>query len=290
MQKMSEASGEMKQLASDSGGGTDKKTVVVEDHNLIPAFLYTQTPDIVASGITLLILLYFLLGYKGVFLNKLVKVIPRFRDKKLAVTIASDIEKKISYYLTTVTFINLGLGCAIAIAMYFLGLPNPILWGVAAATLNFVPYLGPFTGILAMTIAAILTIQQRCSRARVFPRHLSFLCDHRGKLHHPHAIGPLPHPQPRRHPHLPHVLGMALGHRRRDPGRPLAGHHENPLRPHRAPLPAGGIYQRLGALIRRKAALSQFNCSTTITFPVFWGGIFARFNGTHIESRPLAAA
>ncbi|HVV73262.1 MAG TPA: AI-2E family transporter [Chthoniobacteraceae bacterium] len=167
MKKMSEASGEMKQLASDTSG-TDKKTVVVEDHSLIPAFLYTQTPDIVGSALTLLILLYFLLGYNGVFLNKLVKVIPRFRDKKLAVTIASDIEKKISSYLITVTFINFGLGCAIAIAMYFLGLPNPVLWGVAAAILNFVPYLGPFTGVLAMTVAAVLSFDS-FAHALVFP-------------------------------------------------------------------------------------------------------------------------
>jgi predicted PurR-regulated permease PerM len=157
MQKMAEANGEMDKFTA-SGPETPKKTIVqMDQHSAIAAFLFNQTPDIVASGLMLLILLYFLLGYKGVFLNKLVRVIPRFRDKKLAVTIASDIEKKISAYLITITLINFGLGCAIAISMYFLGLKNPILWGVAAATLNFVPYLGPFTGIMAMTVAAVLS-------------------------------------------------------------------------------------------------------------------------------------
>lgn len=155
MQKMQEASGEMEKLTTPAGG---RKNAVVEvqQHTTIPAFLYDQTTDFVTSGLTLLILLYFLLGYKGVFLNKLVKVIPRFHDKKLAVTIAIDIENKISSYLLTITLINFGLGCAVAAGMYVLRFPNPVLWGAAAAVLNFVPYLGAFTGILAMLITAIL--------------------------------------------------------------------------------------------------------------------------------------
>jgi predicted PurR-regulated permease PerM len=167
MRKMADATGEMEKLTAPAGAQTET-ILEVHQHTIIPAFLYDQTPDIIASSFTLLILLYFLLGYKGVFLNKLVKVIPRFHDKKLAVTIAGDIENKISSYLVTITLINIGLGCAIAASMYFLGMPNPMLWGVAAAILNFVPYLGAFTGILGMTIAAVLSFNS-LGYAMLFP-------------------------------------------------------------------------------------------------------------------------
>lgn len=156
MQKMTQASGEVDKITG-AAGASQKTVVEVQQHSAVATLLFQRTQGFVASVLTFLILLYFLLGYKGVFLNKLVKVIPRFQDKKLAVAIANDIEEKISAYLLTITLINFGLGCAVAIAMYFLGMPNPVLWGVAAFILNFVPYLGAFAGISSMAVAAMLS-------------------------------------------------------------------------------------------------------------------------------------
>lgn len=156
MQRMAEASGEMAKMTS-STDASKKPVVEVQDHSTLSELAFVRTPEFVASALTFLILLYFLLGYHGVFLAKLVRVIPRFTDKKMAVSITNDIEAKISSYLVTVTMINIGLGCAIAISMYFLGMPNPLMWGAAAAVLNFVPYLGAFVGIVTMTLAALLS-------------------------------------------------------------------------------------------------------------------------------------
>ncbi|MGB8352263.1 MAG: AI-2E family transporter [Chthoniobacteraceae bacterium] len=158
MQRMAEASGEMAKMTAPAGTDPAKKPIVqVEERNTLSELAFVQTPEFIASALTFLILLYFLLGYHGVFLGKLVKVIPRFTDKKTAVAITNDIEAKISSYLVTVTMINTGLGCAIAVSMYFLDMPNPLMWGAAAAVLNFVPYLGAFVGIVTMTLAALLS-------------------------------------------------------------------------------------------------------------------------------------
>jgi len=53
------------------------------------------------------------------------------------------IEREVSAGLVTMTIINAGLGAATAVAMHLLGMPNGLLWGVLAAVLNYVPYLGP---------------------------------------------------------------------------------------------------------------------------------------------------
>src|SRR3546814_2931361 len=58
---------------------------------------------------------------------------------------------EVSRYLFTITAINVGLGGATAAAMAMLGLPDPLLWGVLAAILNFIPYAGPI-----LTVGAIL--------------------------------------------------------------------------------------------------------------------------------------
>ena len=42
-------------------------------------------------------------------------------------------------------------------ALWALDLPNPLLWGGVAAALNFVPYLGPMTGVALIGIASFVT-------------------------------------------------------------------------------------------------------------------------------------
>ena len=63
-----------------------------------------------------------------------------------------EIERSLVTYLGQITLINIGLGLATTIAMWLLGLPTPYLWGVLAAVLNYIMYVGPaiMTGILLM--------------------------------------------------------------------------------------------------------------------------------------------
>jgi predicted PurR-regulated permease PerM len=105
----------------------------------------------------MLLLLFFMLAYGDVFLRKLVKVYPRFEDKRRVLDIANDIERQVSIYLFTVTVMNTATGAAIGTALYFIGLPNAVLWGVMAALLEYIPYLGPLMGMVVISIVGILT-------------------------------------------------------------------------------------------------------------------------------------
>ncbi len=67
------------------------------------------------------------------------------------------IRYEVGRYFGTVAVINLGLGLATALCMYLLGMPNAILWGVMAAVLNFIPYLGPITAFFVIAFAALIT-------------------------------------------------------------------------------------------------------------------------------------
>lgn len=100
---------------------------------------------------------YFLLAAGDLFLQKLIKVLPQFRDKKRAVSIAREIESQISQYMLTVTAINVGVGVATGIAMELCGLPNPVLWGVVAGLLNFMPYVGALLTIGIIALASIVS-------------------------------------------------------------------------------------------------------------------------------------
>ncbi len=106
----------------------------------------TVIGDIGWTFIIVIVLLYFLLAAGDGYHEKIVKVLPTFRDKKRAVILMRRIHQDVATYLLTVTLINCGLGAVIGVAMYFAGLPNSVLWGAMAALVNFIPYFGPLIG------------------------------------------------------------------------------------------------------------------------------------------------
>jgi predicted PurR-regulated permease PerM len=185
MEKVAQASGEIDKLTSTEA--EQAQTVVVKHNALANSFL-TQTPEFIASTVVMLILLYFLLAYDGVFLAKLIKVSPRLKDKKRSVSIVREIETQISRYLVTITAINVALGLAVGTTVHFLGLPNPIMWGVLVALLNFVPYLGALTGIICMTLGAILSFDS-LGYAMLFPASYLLLATLEGNFVTPMVLG-----------------------------------------------------------------------------------------------------
>ncbi|RPJ57300.1 MAG: AI-2E family transporter [Acidobacteria bacterium] len=122
--------------------------------------LFAGTRAFVATIVVMILLLYFLLASGDLFLEKTLRVLPTLTDKKRAVGIAYNMEEHISRYLLSVTAINIGLGVAEVFAMFFLGMPNPVLWGAMAAVFNFVPYLGAMAGsVIVGTVGYVQTGQ-----------------------------------------------------------------------------------------------------------------------------------
>jgi len=62
---------------------------------------------------------------------------------------------RLSRYFLTQLAINTGFGCVIGIGLFAIGVPSPVLWGILAALLRFVPYIGSFiSGALPAVVAA----------------------------------------------------------------------------------------------------------------------------------------
>lgn len=139
-----------------SSGGRAPREVVLSGPSLVSRVFGTTT-SLVAGLLEIIVLLYFLLAGGEMFLQKLIRVLPQLRDKKKAVLIARETESSISTYLSSVLLINAGEGLVVGVVMYFIGMPNPVLWGVLTALLEFVPYLGAATMVVVLTLAGFTT-------------------------------------------------------------------------------------------------------------------------------------
>lgn len=138
------------------GGKETAETVVLQQESIAQTF-FIGTADILATLLIMFVLIVFLLTYGDLFLRKTVFMLPKFSDKRRAVDAARQIEQEISSYLLTITAINLALGVLTSLAMYLLGLGDPLMWGLFAAVANYVPYIGPLITVAAIFLASLLT-------------------------------------------------------------------------------------------------------------------------------------
>lgn len=142
-------------------GATDeeqKKTQTVEvKTSRVPTGFINWTGTFLAGVGETMVLLYLLLASGDMFLQKLVHVMPTLSDKKRAVEISHEIQQNISNYLFSVSLINIVLGMVVSGGLYFMGVPNAIMWGVLVAVLNFVPYFGPVAGVFLLAAVGLLT-------------------------------------------------------------------------------------------------------------------------------------
>ena len=95
---------------------------------------------------------------------------------------------EVGRYFGTVALINVGLGACTALAMYALGMPNAILWGVLVAVFNFVPYLGPIAAFFILSIAALVTFDS-LGRALAVPGIFLLLHLIEGQIVQPLTVG-----------------------------------------------------------------------------------------------------
>jgi predicted PurR-regulated permease PerM len=129
--------------------------VTVKDSHMAGT-MFTWTSSLLARTVEAVVLTFLLLASGDTFMQKLAQMMPNRQDKKRAVEISLEIQHKISRYLFTVSLINFGLGCAVALAFWLLGMPNAAMWGGVAAILNFLPFFGPTMGILAVSLAGLV--------------------------------------------------------------------------------------------------------------------------------------
>jgi predicted PurR-regulated permease PerM len=135
----------------------DTQQVVVKDGSNPLASLAAGTPHVLELIAATILLLYFFLSSGDNFLRRLVEIAPGMTEKKTVVSIARDIQREMSRYLQTITLINFGLGCATAIVMALLQVPNAVLWGAMVFLFNFAPYVGASISAIVLAVLGFST-------------------------------------------------------------------------------------------------------------------------------------
>jgi len=152
-----QAADEVEKIATAGPASARPPVVAMQTRTVMEILLSATHTALAGIGLTALTLYFFLAG-GNLSLRKLIRVLPTVTEKQRAVEIAREAERQISAYLLTITLVNALLGAVLGGAVWLLGLPNPPLWGAMAFLLNFIPFLGPLTGVVVLGVVALVTL------------------------------------------------------------------------------------------------------------------------------------
>ncbi len=112
--------------------------------DLIQSMIAPVLGPLGTSALVLLLVIFMLLQREDLR-NRLIRLIGQGRIS--ATTSAmDDAGRRVSRYLLMQLVVNVTYGIPVAIGLYFIGVPNAILWGCLATVLRFIPYIGPWIG------------------------------------------------------------------------------------------------------------------------------------------------
>lgn len=144
---------QLEQAASETGAPAPAAAhgvtrVQIEKPKLnVKDYLWMGTKGAVAFAgqLTLVLFLaYFMLVSGNTFRRKLVKITgPTLSKKKITLQVLDEITSQIQRYLLVQVVTSILVGVVTWLAFLWIGLEHAAIWGIAAAVLNTVPYLGP---------------------------------------------------------------------------------------------------------------------------------------------------
>ena len=148
---------ELGSVFSQATGGEGGLKVDQSSTNIVGGIFSLLTPAVSQAVLFVFAMVFYLIYQKEIRAGAVFMVHDR-NARLTTLRIISDIEQNMTAYFGAFTLVNIGLGIATALLAYIVGLPNPLLWGVLAAVVNYIPYIGPaivvatlfFVGVFAL--------------------------------------------------------------------------------------------------------------------------------------------
>ena len=105
------------------------------------------------TGIVLVVAIFILLQ-RGDLRDRLIRLFGA-HDLLRTMMAMDDAAQRLSRYFLSLLALNTAFGCVIGVGLLVIGVPSPLLWGVVAALMRFVPYVGAFlAAALPLALAA----------------------------------------------------------------------------------------------------------------------------------------
>jgi len=142
------------QAAGMEGGGLK---IDQSSTSIVGGILSFVTPAVSQTVLFLFAMIFYLIYQKRIK-KGLVFLVEERETRLTTLRIITDVQENLTTYFGAFTLVNICIGTVTTLLAYVAGLPNALLWGVLAAVLNYIPYLGPATMIATLFFVGVFTL------------------------------------------------------------------------------------------------------------------------------------
>ena len=132
------------------------QTAVVDAPRSLLQFAATSAPAAIIQMVFALLIIYFFLAGWTRLRRRTINSRGSFDGAMAVARVIQNVVDATSAYVITIATINLCLGLAVAVALWLIGMPSPLMWGGIIALLNFVPYFGPMLAAALLALGGLM--------------------------------------------------------------------------------------------------------------------------------------
>jgi predicted PurR-regulated permease PerM len=137
-------------------GRTPAREVVLAGPSVLEQLAFA-TPVFVLEALLTALMSFFMIEARVRMRRRLLNNPAHPESGRKAARMIREVQDLVGAYMATVGIINLGVGVIVALGAWAFGFEAPVMWGVLAALLNFLPYLGPLAMMLVLALVGIAT-------------------------------------------------------------------------------------------------------------------------------------
>ena len=132
------------------------RTVTVETPNSMIDIIATSAPHAaIQLFFALLVIFFFLAGWTRMRKSTITGR-SSFGGAMTTARVIQQVVDSTSTYLGTITIVNVTLGAVVALFLWMIDMPTPLMWGGIVAVLNYIPYLGPIAAALLLGLGGLM--------------------------------------------------------------------------------------------------------------------------------------
>lgn len=132
------------------------QTAAVDAPRSLLQFAATSAPSAIIQMVFALLIIYFFLGGWTRLRRRTINSRDSFDGAMAVARVIQNVVDATSAYVITIATINLCLGLAVAVALWMIGMPSPLMWGGIVALLNFIPYFGPMLAAMLLGLGGLM--------------------------------------------------------------------------------------------------------------------------------------
>lgn len=118
---------------------------------------FPTTTAVVVGILEFLVFLGFMLAAGGAWGLRLKEAAGTYAEGERLMKLADGIREAVAHYLVVTVAVNLVQGIVVALVLWMIGMPAPLLWGIATAVAEFLPYIGGFVMMVLLALAGLVS-------------------------------------------------------------------------------------------------------------------------------------